>query len=58
MEHFRLAVNRLIDLSERDERSTPETIDTLVYYFSCINPDRVFKVVPKATPVKKKENEL
>lgn len=46
MELFRKCVNRLIDLSERDGRSVPETIDTLRYYFSRISSGRTFQVEP------------
>ena len=65
MDHFRAAVNRLIDLSERDGRTVEETIEMLEYYFKCLkNPynrdihgriiqnELIMKVVKKEKKVK------
>ncbi len=36
MKHLRAAINRLLDLSDKDGRTTQEAIDTIQYYFGRI----------------------
>ena len=53
MKHFRMAINRLIDLSERDQKTEAETIETLEYYFMRLKDGQ--RVIQ---PHKKRERQL
>jgi len=48
MKHLRKAVNRIIDLCERDNRDADYTVGVLQYYLDRRTEPKTFNVVKKA----------